>query len=81
MGLLRGMSIREKGALHRALYGYRVEKKAGEKVYVREKHGLIHEVGRRLGPGVVMVPAHAADQLISLLERHGAKYQMTKVWR
>ena len=77
----RGMSGRGKGALHRALYGYRVEKKAGEKVYVSEKPGLIDEVGRRLGPGVVLVPARAADQLVGLLERHGATYQVTKVWR
>jgi len=77
----RGMSGRDKGALHRALYGYRVERKAGEKVYVSEKPGLINEVGRRLGPGVVLVPVRAADRLIGLLERHGATYRVTKVWR
>ncbi|MBL7062641.1 MAG: nucleotidyltransferase domain-containing protein [Anaerolineae bacterium] len=77
----RGMSGRDKGALHRALYGYRVEKRVGEKVYVSEKAGLINEVGRRLGPGVVLVLARAADRLIGLLERHGATYRVTKVWR
>jgi len=77
----QGMSGRDKGALHRALYGYRVEKKIGEKVYVSQKPGLISEMGHRLGPGVVLVPARIADRLTSLLERHGATYRMTKVWR
>lgn len=77
----QGMTSRDKGALHRALYGYRVEKKAGDKVYVSEKQGLIYRVGRRLGPGVVIVPARVADRLIGFLEKHGASYTTTKVWR
>jgi len=77
----QGTSARGKGALHRALYGYRVEKKVGEKVYVSERPGLVNEVGRRLGPGVLLVPARVADRLIGLLEQHGATYRATKVWR
>lgn len=75
------MTGRDKGALHRALYGYRVEKKTGDKVYVSAKRGLIDRVGRRLGPGVVIVPARIADRLVGLLEKHGASYTTTKVWR
>lgn len=77
----QGMTSRDKGALHRALYGYRVEKKVGDKVYVSEKQGLIERVGRRLGPGVVIIPARAADRLVGLLEKHRASYTSTKVWR
>jgi hypothetical protein len=77
----KGMTSRDKGALHRALYGYRVEKKVDDKVYVSEKQGLIDRVGRRLGPGVVMVPARLANQLVGLLEKHGASYTTAKVWR
>jgi len=77
----RGMTSRDKGALHRALYGYRVEKRMGDKVYVSEKEGLVDKVGRRLGPGVVIVPARIADQLVGLLEKHGASYTTTRVWR
>jgi len=77
----RGQNSKDKAALHRALYGYRVEKKAGEKVYLSEKPGLINEAGRRLGPGVVLVPARFEEKLIGLLERHKAKYGLMKVWR
>lgn len=77
----QGMTSRDKGALYRALYGYRVEKKVDDKVYVSEKQGLIDQVGRRLGPGVVIVPARIADRLVGLLEKHGASYTTTKVWR
>ena len=77
----QGVTSRDKGALHRALYGYRVEKRTEDKVYVSEKRGLIDKVGRRLGPGVVIVPARVADRLIGLLEKHGASYTTTKVWR
>ena len=58
-----------------------MEKKVDDKVYVSEKQGLINQVGRRLGPGVVMVPARIADRLVGLLEKHGASYTTTKVWR
>jgi predicted nucleotidyltransferase len=77
----QGMTSRDKGALYRALYGYRVEKKTDDKVYVSEKQGLIDKFGRRLGPGVVIVPARVADRLFGLLEKHGASYTTTKVWR
>jgi len=77
----RGMTSRDKGALHRALYGYRVEKRTDAKVYVSEKRGLIDKTGRRLGPGVVIVPARIADRLIGLLEKHEASYTTTKVWQ
>ena len=77
----QGMTSRDKGALYRALYGYRVEKKTDDKTYVSEKQGLIAQVGRRLGPGVVMVPARVAGRLIGLLEKRGASYTTTKVWR
>ncbi len=77
----KGMTSRDKGALHRALYGYRVEKKAGDKIYVSERRGLIDRMARRLGPGVVIVPARIADRLIGLLEKHGASYTTMKVWR
>ncbi len=77
----QGMTSKDKGALHRALYGYRVEKKVGNKVYVSEKPGLIEKTGQRLGPGVVVVPARIADRLTGLLEKHGASYTTMKVWR
>lgn len=77
----QGLSARDKGALYRALYGYKVEKEVKGKVYVSEKEGLIARFGRKLGPGVVMVPAAISDQLIGILEKHKAKYSTLKVWR
>ncbi|HID87576.1 MAG TPA: nucleotidyltransferase domain-containing protein [Anaerolineae bacterium] len=77
----QGLSAKDRGALHRALYGYRVEKRVRDKVYVSEKEGLIARFGRKLGPGVVMVPAAISDQLIEILEKHKAKYSMLKIWR
>ncbi len=77
----KGLSSKNKAALHRALYGYRVEKRAGTKRYVSQKPGLINESGTRLGPGVVLVRARVADQLINVLDRHQAAYRLTKVWR
>lgn len=77
----KGMTSRDKGALYRALYGYRVEKKTDDKVYVSAKCRIIDEVGRRLGPGVVIVPARIADKLTGLLEKYEAFYTTTKVWQ
>lgn len=75
-----GLSSKDKAALHRGLYGYRVEKRVGDKVYINEKKGLITEKGRKMGRGVVVIPARFSDQLIEILEAHHARYSIQRIW-
>jgi len=76
----QGLSSSDQAALHRALYGYRVEKKVGDKVYVNEKKGLITEKGRKIGRAVVLIPARLTDQLIEILEARHAPYSIQRIW-
>lgn len=76
----KGLSSSARGALHRSLYGYRLEKRAGDKVYVSEKKGLIAEKGRKIARGVVLIPARLSNQLIEILEAHHASYSIQRIW-
>ncbi|MCK4367188.1 MAG: nucleotidyltransferase domain-containing protein [Thermoplasmata archaeon] len=77
---LSGLLPREKMAVHRALYGYRVVKTVGDKEYVNESPGLIEDVGEKLGPGLVMVDPKRAKDVIHVLQRHGADFESRDVW-
>lgn len=77
---LSGLTPREKMAVHRALYGYRVEKKVKDKEYVNESPGLIEDIGEKLGPGLVLVESTRADEVFDVLEEHGAKSKSIEVW-
>jgi len=71
----------DKARLERALYGRKTMKKARGKTYVSQVKGLLEEVGgRKLGPGVIIVPSHAEKQVEELLERFKAKYRKIRVW-
>lgn len=76
----KGLNSSDRGALHRGLYGYRTERRVGDKVYVSEKKGLITEKGRKIGRGVVLIPARLSDQLIEILETHHAHYSVQRIW-
>ena len=77
---LSGLSPKKKMTVHRALYGYRVVKKVGDKEYVNESPGLIEDVGEKLGPGIVMVDPRRAEDVIYVLQRYGADFKSRDVW-
>lgn len=77
---LSGLSPREKMAVHRALYGYRVVKKVGDKEYVNESPGLIEDIGEKLGPGLVMIDPKRAKDVTRVLQKHGAHFKSRDVW-
>ncbi len=78
---MRDLKPREKMAVHRALYGYRVEKTVKGRRYVNEAKGLIEEHGERLVDGVVMVDARISDKIVDLFERYAVQYRRLKIWR
>jgi predicted nucleotidyltransferase len=77
---LSGLTQREKMAVHRALYGYRVEKSVKGKVYVNESPGLIEDIGEKLGPGLVLVESARAEDVIEILKKYGAELKSRDVW-
>lgn len=77
---LGGLSQKEKMAVHRALYGYKVVKKVGSKEYVNESPGLIKDIGERLGPGLILVDSRRAKDVIQTLRDSGAKSRTIEVW-
>lgn len=66
-------SGRAKSALLNKLYGYKV----GGKRYkgLLEKRG-----GKKLGRGVIMVPAGSKDAFVSVFEKYGINYSRYEVW-
>lgn len=72
---------KEKMAVHRALYGYRVEKVVKGKRYVNEADGIVRENGEKLGDGVVILPSNASSKVVELFQTHGVKYRMLDLWR
>lgn len=77
---LKNISPKNKMAVHRTLYGYRVEKKVGDKIYINESEGIVNKIGKKLGEAVVMLPAKEAESVINALEEHGAHYSLKKIW-
>ncbi len=71
---------KEKMAVHRALYGYRVEKIVKEKKYINETKGIVGEHGEKFGDGVFMVPSHTSQDIIEVFEKHGVNYKMINIW-
>ncbi len=77
---LTTLSPKEKMAVHRALYGYRVEKVVKGKKYINEAKGIVGEHGEKLGNSVFMLPSHRSQEVIEIFEKHGVNYKMTGVW-
>lgn len=76
----RGLGAATKGALHRKLYGYHVNKRVNGKEYHSAREGLVASVGRKIAPGVLLVSAQAADSLLAQLDSHKVPHTVTKVW-
>ncbi len=77
---LISLTPKEKMAVHRALYGYKVEKVVKGKRYINEAKGIVGEHGEKLGNGVFMVPSNASHDVIEVFEKYDMKYKMTKIW-
>lgn len=77
---LSGLTPREKMAVHRALYGYRVEKSVKGKTYLNASPGLIKDIGEKLGPGLVLVESGRAEDVVEILTKYGAELRSRDVW-
>jgi hypothetical protein len=78
---LSHLSPRDKMAVHRALYGYSVEKTVkGKKYHNESDEGLIGEYGEKLGDGVIMVPSRFAKDVLSIFKSHNVEYTVKEVW-
>ncbi len=77
---LKGLSQKDKMAVHRALYGYRVVKKVRGKEYVNESPGLIEEMGEKMGPGLILVDFDRAKAVERILDKYGAEFESLDVW-
>jgi predicted nucleotidyltransferase len=76
----RELDAATKGALHRHLYGYQVNKRVKGKEYHSAREGLLASVGRKIAPGVLLIPAKDADALLTWLDSHKVPHTVTKVW-
>ena len=77
---LAALSPKRKMAVHRALYGYRVEKVVKGKKYINEAKGIVGENGEKLGDGVFMLPSKRSKETIEIFEKHDVNYKMTEIW-
>jgi len=75
------LSDADRVRLHRALFGYQTSKRVGEKTYKSEHEGVVQFPGQRVGPGVLLVPAHQERAIAAVLDRQGVTYGRTPLWR
>jgi len=78
---LVGNTPKEKQAIHRLIYGYRVKTVKGGKVYVSKKEGMVDRGDIKiLGRGVIAVPEEEAARLEETLKRFHVQYTTTKIF-
>ena len=77
---LSSLAPKDKMAVHRALYGYKVEKTVKGKDYCSEKKGIVDKHGEKLGDGVIMVPSRLADTVIMTFKLHNVDYKKKEIW-
>lgn len=77
---LSDLSARDKRAVHRALYGYRVTREVDGRRYESSSQGLVRGRSRRLGKAVILIPAREAGPVVAVLHERGARWTETKVW-
>ncbi|MDI6821814.1 MAG: nucleotidyltransferase domain-containing protein [Actinomycetota bacterium] len=77
---MKGLKSKDKVALNRALFGYRVEKTIKERKYISQREGIVSKKGRKLGPGAVLLPAQALEEIIKLLKARRAQFSYIKLW-
>lgn len=77
---LSSIPPKEKMVVHRALYGYRVEKVVKGKKYVSKAKGIVKEYGKKIGNGVIIIPSRESNKVIDIFEKHGVDYRQIKAW-
>jgi predicted nucleotidyltransferase len=78
---LKGLNQEDKMRVKRALYGYKTQKKYGDKIYLSTFQGTLKEYGgERLGAGSLIVPRRQAEKIEKILKRLGASYKTISVW-
>ena len=71
---------KDKRAVKRALYGYKTRRTLHGKVYESARKGLVQGKIHRLADGVILVPADAADKILTALQSRGVSARQTKIW-
>ena len=77
---LTSLTPKDKMAVHRALYGYKVEKTVKGKKYCNETQGIVGEHGEKLGDGVIMVPSREAKAVTLFFRSRNVKYKKKEIW-
>lgn len=77
---LTSQTPREKMAVYRAFYGYRVEKVVKGRRYINSAKGIVGEQGEKLGDCVFIVPSYVSDKIVEVFEKYSVKYKMVDVW-
>lgn len=78
---ISGLSNYEKLRIHRALYGYEVERVHKGKRYVSRSRGLLAEVGgKRIGRAVILIPRESTRYLKRVFDESKVKYRALEVW-
>ena len=77
---LKGMEPRDKMGLQRGLYGYRVDRKVGDKRYTSSAPGLVGRWGRRVGPTAFLIPDEHAEEARELLRSKSCRFREIPVW-
>ncbi len=78
---IKGLTSKNKSAIHRGLFGYRFSQKVKDKSYYSQKKGLIDRKEYKLGDGVLFMPSDMEEEILELLSKEGAKYKSIKIWR
>jgi len=78
---IKGLTSKNKSAIHRGLFGYRFSQKVKDKSYYSQKKGLIDRKEYKLGDGVLFVPSDMEEEILELLSKERAKYKSIKIWR
>ena len=77
---LTSLSPKDKMAVHRKLYGYKVEKTVKGKKYCNESSGIVGEHGEKLGDGVFMVPSRVSEEVVLAFKERKVNYKKKDVW-
>lgn len=76
---LSALTPKDKMAVHRSLYGYRVVRVIKGKRYVNAAKGIV-KGKEKIGDGVFMVPSRTSQDVIELFTKFGVSYKRVDVW-
>jgi len=76
----KGLTPKQKSAIHRGLFGYKFSQKTKGKIYKEEKKGIIDKK-YKLANGVFLISSAMEEGITKVLKENNADFRAIKVWK